>query len=367
MRSIVRGLVPLVLSAAVCVAGIARADGDDFVYKQTNLVSDGAVEAQTTDMQLKNPWGITAFAGAPFWVSDNATGLSTLYDGQGHIIPLTVKIPPPGGSAPGTLAAPTGIVWNPNGMLFQLAAGQAALFIFATEDGTISAWNPNVDLHNAVLKVDNSEGGNGAVYKGLALATNPSGVFLYATNFRAGTIDVFDSTFKPATLPGSFADPAVPAGYAPFGIALIDGNLYVSYAVQDAARHDDVKGPGHGIVDVFDTSGRLIQRFASHGALNSPWGMVRAPRDFGGFSSRVLIGNFGDGHISAFDSAGQFRGQLLDTTGRRIFIDGLWGLAFGNALASDPRKLYFTAGLNGEMDGLFGSLEAVEPVERLEH
>lgn len=363
MNTIQRALLaPFALAAVACLTTVARADGDDFAYQQMNLVSDGAVQALATDGHLKNPWGIVAFPGGPFWISDNGMGVSTLYDGKGDIVPLVVTIPPPADS-PGATAAPTGVVWNPNGQAFLLAPGAAALFIFATEDGTISAWNPTVNRNAAVLKVDNSQGGSGAVYKGLALATNSHGVFLYATNFRNATVDVFDSTFKPATLSGSFTDPGIPAGYAPFGIAAIDGNLFVSYAKQDAAKHDDVAGPGHGFVDVFDTNGNLIRRFASRGALNSPWGMVRAPLDFGGFSAHVLIGNFGDGHISAFDSDGDFRGQLRDTSGRRITIDGLWGLIFGIGLAADPNTLYFTAGTNDEADGLFGSLQAVEPVE----
>jgi uncharacterized protein (TIGR03118 family) len=356
-------LAPIALVAATCLTTVAYADRDDFAYQQTNLVSDGAVQALTTDGQLKNPWGIVAFPGGPFWISDNGAGVSTLYDGKGDIVPLTVKIPPPAGSS-GATAAPTGIVWNPNGQAFLLAPGQAALFIFATEDGTISAWNPTVNRTAAVLEVDNSQGGNGAVYKGLALATNSHGVFLYATNFRNGTVDVFDSSFKPATLSGSFADPTIPAGYAPFGIAYIDGNLFVSYALQDSAKHDDVAGQGHGFVDVFDTNGHLIRHFARRGALNSPWGMVRAPLDFGGFSSHVLIGNFGDGHISAFDSNGDFRGQLRNPAGNRITIDGLWGLMFGIGVAADPNTLYFTAGINHEADGLFGTVQAAEPVEQ---
>src|SRR5262249_45938442 len=158
---------------------------------------------------------------------------------------------------------------------------------------------------------------------------------------------------------GSFADPKIPAGYAPFGIALIDGNLFVTYALQDSAKHDDQKGPGHGFVDVFDTDGHLITRFASRGALNSPWGIARAPLNFGPFSSRILLGNFGDGRISGFSSFGDFRGQLRDTGGHAVHIDGLWSIAFGTELGADPGKLYFTAGTNGEADGLFGSLEAV--------
>jgi len=214
-----------------------------------------------------------------------------------------------------------------------------------------------VDQANAILQVDNS--GNGAIYKGLALASNPMGLFLYATNFFAGTVDVFDSTFKPATLPGSFSDPGIPKGYAPFGIALIDGSLFVTYALQDADKHDDQKGLGHGFVDVFDTSGNLIRRFASEGLLNSPWAVVRAPENFGLFSTRILIGNFGDGHISGFDSLGVLHGQLGDATFKPISIPGLWGLSFGNAAGSDPSKLYVTAGPNGEENGVFGFLQSV--------
>jgi len=352
-------IVPSLAVAIACATSVVRADDNDFAYKQTNLVSDGAVTALTTDPHLKNPWGIAAIPGAPFWIADNGAGVATLYDGLGNIVPLTVKVSPPKGAPGGTAATPTGIVWNPNGQLFLVGPQLAALFIFATEDGTISAWNPTVDLHNTVLEVDNSEGGNGAVYKGLALGTNSTGVFLYATNFRAGTVDVFDSKFQPARLSGTFADPGIPAGYAPFGIALIDGNLFVTFALQDAAKHDDQKGPGRGFVDVFDTDGHLVKRFASRGALNSPWGIARAPLNFGPFSTRILIGNFGDGRISGFTSGGDFRGQLRDPAGRAVRIDGLWSIQFGVASAADPGKLYFTSGPNDEADGLFGSLQVV--------
>ena len=352
----------ILVIAAACLTNVARAH-DDFFYKQTNLVSDGAAQATTTDMHLKNPWGIAAFTGGPFWISDNATGLTTLYDGKGDIVPLTVTIAPPKNTPMGTLAAPTGAVFNPNPNAFLVAPKMAALFIFATEDGSISAWNPTVNLTMTVLEYDDFQQGNGSVYKGLALASNSTGTFLYATNFRHATVDVFDATFKLTKLKGSFSDPMIPAGYAPFGIALIDGNLFVTYAKQDAAKHDDDSAPGRGFVDVFDTDGNLIRRFASRGALNSPWGIARAPMDFGGFSSDILIGNFGDGHISAFASSGHFRGQLLDTSGSPINISGLWGLRFGDGLAADANKLYFTAGLNKEVDGLFGSLEPVEPIE----
>jgi uncharacterized protein (TIGR03118 family) len=355
-----RLILSLAAGMTVCLSGAARADGDDFAYSQTNLVSDGAVAALMTDTHLKNPWGIANFPGGPFWIADNGAGLSTLYDGGGNRASLVVTIPPPSGSAAGTHAAPTGIVFNPNPRAFLIGTQQVApLFIFATEDGTVSAWNPTVSANSAVLQVDNSEGGNGAVYKGLALASNSSGIFLYATNFRAGTVDVFDSRFQPAKLSGSFSDPRIPAGYAPFGIALIDGNLFVTYALQDSARHDDVKGAGHGFVDVFDTDGHLVGRFASRGALNSPWGVARAPLDFGPFGARILIGNFGDGRINGFSSFGQFAGQLRDTHGHAISIDGLWSIAFGTASAAEPDTLYFTAGANDEADGLFGFLQAV--------
>jgi uncharacterized protein (TIGR03118 family) len=352
--------VPLMM-VALCTTNVGRADNDDFAYQQTNLVSDGAIAARTTDKNLQNPWGIAAFPGGPFWIADNKTGVSTLYTGQGAIVPLTVKIPGPKSPPAGfTAAAPTGLVWNPNPSAFNVAAKTPALFIFSTEDGTISAWSPaQPDTSTAILEADNSNGGSGAVYKGLALATNSTGVFLYATNFRAGTIDVFDSRFQPAKPAGSFSDPTLPSGYAPFGIALVDGNLFVTYAQQDALKHDDAKGAGHGFVNVFDTDGNLITRFASRGTLNSPWGIARAPLSFGPFSGQILIGNFGDGRISGFTSDGNLRGQLRNTTGRAVTIEGLWSIAFGNAAAADPNKLYFTAGSNGEADGLFGSLGAV--------
>jgi uncharacterized protein (TIGR03118 family) len=352
-------MLSLAATATICTATVVRADNDDFAYKQTNLVSDGAVPAQSTDPQLKNPWGIAAVPGAPFWISDNGTGVSTLYNGLGSTVPLTVKIPTPSGAPADSHATPTGIVWNPSGQSFLVAPKLPAVFIFAAEDGTISAWNPTVDIQNAILEVDNPQGASGAVYKGLALATNSTGVFLYAANFGAGTVDVFDSAFHPAKLSGSFTDSNLPSGYAPFGIALIDGNLFVTYALQDADKHDDQKGPGHGFVDVFDTDGRFISRFASRGALNSPWGVARAPLDFGPFSSRILIGNFGDGRINGFTSGGDFQGALRNPDGRAVEIEGLWAIVFGTEAAADPNKLYFTAGTNGEADGLFGSVQAV--------
>lgn len=345
------------LVATSAAGSAAPADADELAYQQTNLVSDGVAAGVTPDPNLKNPWGLAATPGGAFWLADNHTGVATLYNGLGTIVPLVVTVPAPLGAPAGTQASPTGIVFNPNSAQFQMAPKVGAVFIFATEDGTISAWNPGVDATHAILEADNSPGG--AEYKGLAVATNSSGMFLYATNFRQGTIDVFDSKFQPAKLAGSFADPQLPPGYAPFGIALIDGNLFVTYALQDADKEDDQKGPGHGFVDVFDTDGRLVARFASRGTLNSPWGIARAPLNFGPFSGDILIGNQGDGHISAFSSHGEFRGLLRTPGGSPVVIDGLWSLGFGNEAAADPAKLYFTAGPNSEADGLFGSLEVV--------
>lgn len=350
----------LLLIAAIASVFLAPrvvfADDNDGGYTQINLVSNIPGVARFTDPNLKNPWGITFIPGSPFWISDNGTGVSTLYDGRGDIVPLVVQIPPPKGSPTSVTATPTGVVWNPTQGFKVGTSSFPAIFIFATEDGTISAWNPNVDGTHAVLEVDNAQ--SGAVYKGLALAPNSKGVFLFATNFHAGSIDVFDATFKQGHTAGGFIDRQIPPGYAPFGIALIDGDLFVTYALQNAEKHDDVAGAGHGFVDVFDTDGNLLRRFATRGQLNSPWGVTRAPYDFGKFSADVLIGNFGDGHITAFSSSGEPRGQLQDRRGRAITINGLWGLRFGGARVADPDVLYFTAGLHDEADGLFGAIEA---------
>jgi uncharacterized protein (TIGR03118 family) len=231
-------------------------------YLQHNLVSDLPGLADHLDTNLANPWGIAFSATGPFWISDNHTGVSTIYNSSGTPQSLIVNIPPPaGGPPPG---APTGIVFNGTAG-FPVAPGTNAHFIFATEDGTIIGWNTST---NAVLKVDNSA--SGAVYKGLAIGTNAGGAHVYATDFHNGRIDVFDTNYGPATLTGTFSDPNIPTGFAPFGIQNVDGQLIVTYAMQDTDKHDDVAGPGNGYVDIFDTGGNLIERFASAGALNSP-------------------------------------------------------------------------------------------------
>ena len=328
-------------------------------YEQHNLVSDGPVPADFVDPALVNAWGLVASPTSPFWVADNGTGLSTLYNGNtGAKVALTVTVP----------GKPTGVVFN-GGASFVVTNGTQsgpARFIFASEDGTISGWNPAVPPSTqAHVAVDNSA--SGAVYKGLAIATTAAGDFLYATNFHAGTVDVFDHAFHP--VPGGFTDPDLPAGYAPFGIRTLGGLIYVTYALQDADKEDDVAGEGHGFVDAFDVHGSLVRRVASRGRLNSPWGLAIAPADFGKFGGNLLVGNFGDGKINAFDLGRalgqgelQQRGQVLAADGRPIAIDGLWALAFGNGAAAGPANvLFFTAGPLDEAHGLFGRLVPAPP------
>ncbi len=340
------------LSFIACLP--ARADLLDS-YRQQNLVSDLPGQAARLDPNLVNPWGIAFSATSPIWLADNGTGLSTLYNGSGGKIPLVVTIPPPSGGSPPS--APTGVVFNPG------ASFDGDKFIFATEDGTIAGWSGGT---TAALRVDNS--GSGAVYKALALGSTAGGNLIYAANFNSGNIDVFNANYGPTSVSGSFTDPNLPAGYAPFDIQNIDGKLYVTYAVQDAAKHDDVAGPGNGLVDVFDLNGNLLQRLVSNGPLDSPWGLALAPSGFGAFSGDLLVGNFGNGLINAFDpSTGAFKGVLDDANGTPIEIPGLWGLAFGNgSQGTKSNDLYFTAGIPGpgkvEDHGLFGDLEtAPEP------
>jgi uncharacterized protein (TIGR03118 family) len=391
MKTTCRKLMPVAALGLLTLTATARADDDNDhrnAYAVTPLVSDLKGAAAVQDPVLQNSWGV-AFtpAGSPFWIADNATGCATLYDGEGADPPgtkvaLQVSIPLPGSvfpagdcktvnpNAPRTPlpAAPTGIIWNPttNPATGFLVPGTTlpASFIFATEDGTISAWTGGLTPpDNAVLAVDKSKiptVASGAVYKGLAFGVNVNGVFIYATNFRAGTIDVFDHTYNPATtIDGPFVDPDIPAGFAPFDIKEIDGELFVTYAKQNAQRHDDVAGPGNGFVDVFDTDGHLLRRFASRGPLNSPWGITRASFAFGRFSGMILIGNFGDGRINVFDSRGHFVDQLKDAHGKPLVIDGLWTLTLGGGAKSSPDTLYFTAGPNGETNGLFGTITPV--------
>jgi uncharacterized protein (TIGR03118 family) len=314
-------------------------------FVQRNLVSDQAGTADQVDTNLVNAWGLASSATSPFWVSDNHMGVSTLYNSTGGVQALVVRIPtPPGSTSP---AAPTGVVFN--GSTNFVVTGGPAHFIFATEHGTISGWNSGT---NAELKVDNSA--SGAIYKGLALASNR----LFAANFHAGKVDVFDSHFAPMSLTNAFVDPNMATNYAPFNVEAFNNQLYVTYAQQDTNKEADVAGVGNGFVDVYDLNGNLQKRLISAGVLNSPWGMAMAPSGFGDFPEALLVGNFGDGMIHAFDpSSGAMLGTLSDAGGIPVKIDGLWSIQVGNGgNGGDTNVLYFTAGPSNGNHGLFGSL-----------
>jgi uncharacterized protein (TIGR03118 family) len=365
---------------------------------QTNLVSDLPGVAANLDPHLVNPWGISENATSPFWVSDNNAGVSTLYNTAGTPQALVVSIPSPGDPL-GASGTPTGTVFNLAGGAaggFKVtgvnAAGAAtsapAVFLFATEDGTIVGWNPGVNpagfapgkagTYGIIAVGDPTHpDANTAVYKGLAIASSSSGpifagdasstAVLYASNFHSGHVEVYDTGFHPVTLPtGAFSDPSLPKGYAPFNVQTLGGKVYVTYARQDADKADDVAGPGHGFVDVFNLDGTPglangDARLVSRGPLDSPWGLALAPASFGDLAGDLLVGNFGDGSVNVFNpTTGRFQGQLKDPDGEPIQIDGLWALKVGNGgNGGDPNSVYFTAGLFDETHGLFGSLSPV--------
>jgi uncharacterized protein (TIGR03118 family) len=344
-------------------------------YVQHNLVSDLAGIADHLDPCLINPWGIVPSPTSPFWVSANGTGLSTLYDGNGGPASLIVTIPGPASAqspaqqcgknafGPG---APSGVIFNDTAS-FMLGAAPAS-FIFSSEQGVIVGWNGAAGK-TGVIMADRSSAG--AVYKGLATATRSEGPLLYAADFGNGKVDVFDGNMNPVSFPGGFSDASIPAGFAPFNIQNLGGSLYVTYARQNAQHHDDVAGPGNGYVDVYDFNGVLLQRLGAAGPLNSPWGMAMAPAGFGDFAGALLVGNFGDGAINAFDPvSGRLLGALSDGTGAAIHISGLWGLMFGNGSRANPaappaggdaNTLYFAAGIAGpdtvESHGLLGTIQ----------
>lgn len=342
--------------AALLLPGGAAAGARNHrtVYRQLNLISDIAGVARITDPNLVNPWGMAASPTSPLWIADNGADVSTLYTGGVHgsipqIAPLVVDIP--GG-------APTGIVFNPTSGFPVTMGGTTgpSTFIFDSEAGVISAWMRTNPLQPQAQQVAATPG---AVYKGLAIATSSKGPLIYASNFHAGSIDTFDQNFQPVTTAGGFTDPNIPAGFAPFGIQALNGRLYVTYAKQDADKHDDVAGPGNGFVDVYDSDGHLLRRLVSGGDLNSPWGLVIAPRNFGAFGGALLVGNFGDGAIHAYDPrTGAELGQLMNSDGNPIAIDSLWALRFGNGVTGTPDSLLFTAGIGGEGHGLFGEILA---------
>ena len=380
-----RGMSSLI-AALACATGVALAAGfteTDLVANKASLTdANGVVHSPAhVDANLVNPWGVGTSQTGPFWVADADSGLSTLYDSSGTPRSLVVSIPAPGDPL-GAGGAPTGLVFNiaatlpPAAPVFPISGFDptgapitaSATFLFATEDGTIVGWNANVSpssagftppSRHAIIAVDNS--GSGAIYKGLAI-TNAGGTpLLYATNFHAGTVDVFAGSFgTPSGLPAAaFTDPKLPSGYAPFNIVPVGSRLFVTYAVQDEDAEDDVAGQGHGIVDTFSFTGQMLARFAQHGQLNSPWGIAVAPASFGAFAGDILIGNFGDGHINVFDpTTGELLDKLRTPHGQAIVIDGLWTLRVGsgNANGGDSSKVYFSAGPNDESDGLFGNL-----------
>src|ERR1700687_689322 len=305
-------------------------------YSQTNLVSNTAGVGNTTDTQLLNPWGISIFPGQDFWIANNNGGTSTLYDAQGNKdTALVVTIPgashnPNGNCSPG---CPTGNVSNANGCSF--GGGQ---FIFVTEDGIVASWTGS--SNTATVVFDNSA--SGAVYKGLALL---NGTFLLAANFNSGKVDVLDRNFNLASLSGWCTDPMLPAGLAPHGIHVIGNQIYVAYAMQDGAKHDATPGAGLGQVDIFDINGNFVKTFVSGGMLNAPWGVVATPATFGTFPNAILVGNFGDGTINAYDTTGKFLGQLTDASNKVLVNPGLWDMVFGGGGPSgDPNTLYLTAG-----------------------
>ncbi len=330
-------------------------------YVQTNLVSSVVGQAVTTDPNLINAWGVAFEPGGAFWVNSTGAGLSLLYSGTGAKVPANFVVPTaPGETGP---SSPTGIVWNASGSFIVPGTSLKSAFIFSTQAGTISAWAAGLPGNplDAVLAVDNSRAG--ASYTGLELATTPKGVFIYAPNVATGHIDVFDGSFKPANseLAGSFADPAIPAGYTPFNLREINGTLVVTYAKQNATKTFVTMGAGLGYVAIFDNDGRLLQNVAKGDLLNAPWGIAQAPEGFGAFSNELLIGNFGDGHILAYHPGTPFSLPLLDKSGVPIRIPGLWELTFGGASDSDTRTLYFSAGPAEGRTGLFGSLTAAQP------
>ena len=356
------------LALALVLAGAMNVHAASGFYVQRNLISDGFLPAeQPPDPNLVNPWGIVFSSTSPAWIADNGTGLSTLYDGNGVPRTLVVEIPTPTDPTGGN---PTGIVFNGVGTDF-LVSGTAAdgttvsgssRFIFATEDGVIAGWPGGT---RAFVGVDNSAT-TGAVYKGLALAASDgTGQQLYATDFHNARVDVFDSSFAPVTtLPSdAFTDPQLPPGYAPFGIQAIGGNIFVTYAKLEAGSDDEKAGQGLGVVDVYDASGGFLSRVATRGLLNAPWGVALAPPGFGKYGNSLLVGNFGDGSIIAFDSKNFTpQGPLRGQDGRVIHIDGLWGIAFGNDHNDQPSTtLFFAAGPDDEQHGLYGRLDPPSP------
>jgi uncharacterized protein (TIGR03118 family) len=344
------------LTAGIALA-LAGAPAQATQVIQHNLVSDGFVPADTIDPNLVNAWGVSYSPTSPFWVSSTEEGVSTIYTGSGAIARPPVNIFPGAGNS-----SPTGQVFNPSTTDFFVNNGgpsARALFLFATEEGTISGWSPGLDPNNSLLAVDHSGGASPSIYKGLAYGNDGTGNFLFAADFHNGAIERYNGAFG---LTGTFTDPTLAPGYAPFNVQVLGGKLYATFALQDAAAEDEVAGAGFGYVDEFNLDGSFSRRIASLGdAVNAPWGLAIAPASFGGLAGDLLVGNFGDGTISAFDlSSLAFDGVLKTAGNAPLTIDGLWAILPGNGgLGGDPLKLYFSAGPDDESHGLFGVLTAV--------
>jgi uncharacterized protein (TIGR03118 family) len=332
-------------------------------YMQADLTSDQSAIASHIDAHLVNPWGVARGGGSAWFVADNATGLATVYDSVGTVEPLVLTIPT-GDSTRTPTGSPTGAVYN-GGPGFELAPGKPAFILFVTEDGTISGWNPGVASTKALTKV-NTKGAS--VFKGAALVTFPSAAgvlstYLYVADFRQGQVQVYDSSFHPAVLRvGQFQDPQLPVGYAPFNVQNIGGDLYVTYAVQDSEKHDELDGAGLGYVDVYSSTGLLLRRLQHGTWLNAPWGIAMASGDFGIYSHDLLVGQFGSGNIAVYDPVtGAFKGLLNTRTGAAITVPGLWGISFASGTVSGSSfSLYFTAGPARETHGLFGAIKPDE-------
>jgi len=351
-------------SLALCLSMLAASSSLEAAnaYLVRNLVSDIPDLADYTDSHLVGAWGISESPSSPFWISDAGSGVSTLYSSSGTPVPLVVTIPV--SKAGGSAGSPTGTVWNGT-TGFQVASGKAAAFLFDTLDGTISGWNPGVNKGSAIVMVDNSS--TGASYFGLAMGVSNGNSYLYAANFSAGTIDVYSSTFAPMTLTNGFKDPMIPAGYAPFNVQNLGGKLYVAYAQQNAGKNFANTGAGLGYVDVYDTAGNLLLHLIAGSQLNAPWGLAIAPAGFGDFAGDLLVGNFGDGTINAFNpSTGAYVATLTDTIGAPIVVPNLWALQAGNGgSGGDVNAVYFTAGIPGPDNGnhgLFGRLQAAPAI-----
>jgi uncharacterized protein (TIGR03118 family) len=338
--------------AAVVVPLLAPTCALATSFTQFNLTSDIPGLAAFQDPRLQNPWGMALPLAPVFWISNQATSIATIYNDAGVPNALAVSTSP----------SPTGNVFNPTTSFVVSSGAQSApaIFLFATLSGEIVGWNPTVPSPPlSTVTTPGFKATDGAVYTGLALGNNGVGSFLYAADFRLGKIDVLNASFQKVTLSGSFTDPNLPSGYAPYNIQTLNGKLYVAYAKVDPVTGKASQTPNQGIVNVFDTNGNFLQRVATNTFLNSPWGLIIAPANFGDFANALLIGNHGDGTIDAFNpDTGEFLGKLLDPLGNVLTNSGLWALAFSNF---DPGTLFFTAGINGEADGLFGSIQVAAP------